>query len=726
MRIHNADHTFCYIDPNAQHIDGMSEGDGSSVSSPLFNFPSQLKDNVVYIVRRSAFGYYAKFPTNKTVSDVTSFVVIGMPKEGGLYWDSIPAEARDAWADPTIEDSQAYVVRYAINDSDAYNSLTLDACRNITMANIKFLSYVQYEWDSGYALRCSSSYGVNSYFVNCTIGPCVFTDSTARTKAIAYDIADTSMSGVHHYSGQRLIWLGDTWSNISTFRNVKIFSQGSSADPTIYCGKPKNIIIENVDIVSGPNHSQRADPHRGHNCAAIGWGYDTFQAPFVYVRNVDYKFCYHEDYGFGTWMRSALAGRVDRVDIDGVTASVANTTRTPYDGMVGINPVLSFASRNTGSVIQNVIMDFPDFHCGGYNLILFQAIHNEGSEPRHASQKQYNLIKNISISMCQNPSSKYGCHGHNDSNGNIFNSASYGAIKLVRIGEGDRQVSSDFLVQNLTLKGIRSVMLYANHAILDLTDTDIEGACSFHNCVGKINNIRSWYPGYIVRDEGCNLLYITRIECNLENTTYHYGNQNSVIVSGTSHILVHEVNGNCWPTSSWDISYPHSYICTNDGLSGNYTARTGRSTAQTWSAKNNQTDTGCSLQLTNDVGDDWGMPLRIGYDPFKGIVKSVTMGSYNATFYLAMYGYNIRFDEIKDRLFIRIKLPNGQYVYSNAGECIKDTTTVWNVEGTTNYKFVIPLDIDRDGEIEIDFTWSFFFEEAQTFLDPYPVLTSRS
>ena len=270
-------------------------------------------------------------------------------------------------------------------------------------------------------------------------------------------------------------------------------------------------------------------------------------------------------------------------------------------------------------------------------------------------------------------------------------------------------------------------MLYAAFSILDLTDIDIIGNVALFNCVGKIKSISSYYPGYILRDDGSNLLYIGSITCNKENTQYSYNKQSSVILSGKSNILVHEVNGNCWTSDYWDPTYPHSYICTNDGLAGNYTCRTGRSKCQTWSAKCNQSTTNCSLKLINESADDWHWPLRIGYDPFKGITKAVTAGSYNATFFIALYGYNLRFDEIKDRLFIRIKLPSGLYVYSNAGECVLDTESTWeNVEGTTNYKFVIPLDVTEDGNLEIDFTWSFYMDGGMTFLDPYPKLDARA
>lgn len=732
MRIHNVEHTFCYIDPNKQHEDNAVEGDGSSVSSPLFNFPTTMTDNTVYLVRRSEFGYFAKLPSNLTISNITSMVIIGMPKEGEPYWDDMPEDAKNSWKDTGIQTDKATVVRYATNDGGS-KPLILSNCRNFTMVNVAFMNYETGSWNN-WTMECSSSYGCNSYISNCLFGACTIENNI---KATLYDFRDASASYINEYNGTKFIHFSDNWCNISTVKNVDIYHYGSRSS-ALYLGKPKNVIIEGINIVAAPHRDSRNGDNNVNNnmSPTIGWGYDNYKAPFLYLRNMTYEFCYYNRSELERWIQPAICGRVEKVDIDGVIAGLSTTTRTPYSSRVGINPILAFASRSTGSIVQNVVFNFPDFHCGSGSLLKFSAIHDEG-DYCHGSQSQYNLFKNITISMCESETPKYVTEGFNESgydyetdtniSGNLFNSSEPGAIRLVRYGSYDRVASSDFLVQDLHLNGIRSNMLTIDHGILDLTDTDIDGNCSFYNCVGKINTVTSWYPGYIINDVGGNLLYINKIVCNLENATYMYNKQESVIVSGRSNILVHEVNGNCWPSKSWDIGRPHSYVCTNDGLAGNYTCRTGYAQAQVWSAKCDQSDTGCSLLLTNDKGDDWSWPLRIGYDPFKGITKSVQAGSYDATFYIAMYGYNIRFDEIKDRLFIRIKLPNGNYVYSNDGECVEDNESTWsNVEGTTNYKFVIPLDVEEDGDIEIDFTWSFYFAGAQTFLDPYPVLTSRS
>ena len=79
MLIHNAEHTFYYIDPSLK-----SSGDGSSVATAANVFPSDMNtDNVIYLVRRTSINTKANFPTissSKTWSTPKSVVFIGMPK----------------------------------------------------------------------------------------------------------------------------------------------------------------------------------------------------------------------------------------------------------------------------------------------------------------------------------------------------------------------------------------------------------------------------------------------------------------------------------------------------------------------------------------------------------------------------------------------------------------------------------------------------------------------
>lgn len=730
MIIHNVEHKFFYIDPNIKMTAGSVGGDGSSAANAAMDFPSTFEDNVIYLVRRSASGYFAKLPIRTTASNITSLVILGMPKENEEFWDQMPADAKSAWKDADVADSYATICHYCNDNYDEWTNTawSLPNCRNLTFRNLKITHWRPgyADNDKGWTFSCNSGYGCNGDIQRCKFGSMEILEEGSElgnvSKFIDLDSPsyklDAENNPVYHNTnwrdGGRYIYLGSTWGNICTLRNLEFNSYSGFA--VINCGKKRNIVIENIVAKARTVYNREN---------LIGWESDENFSPTVRINNCTYKLYYSH---FDNFMHSFIGGRVDRVYIDGVTASSASNQFDTLNGnRIGIASILGFDTRTTGSIIKNVNISFPEIHGGSGHLIAFTYIHNY-ENINMAQQEQYITVKDITISMCQTAAATYGNENHNDSSGNNFNSGDHGLLCLACSDNRDRLVSSDFLVKDVHLTGYRSNVLYADNAILDLQEEDIVGNVSLFNCVGKIKSITSYYPGHILNDRGSNLLYIGKIQCNLANTEYSYNKQPSVDISWRSHILVHEVNGNCWTSSYGSVDYPHSYICTNDGMAGNYTCRTGRSKCQTWSAYNDQTNTGCSLRLINESGsDDWHWPMRIGADPFKGITKHVQAGSYNANFYLALYGYNIRFDEIKDRFFIRIKLPNGQYVYSQAGQCYLDEDTTWsNIEGTTNYKFVIPLDIDQDGDIEIDYVWSFYMDGAETLLDPYPKLVARS
>lgn len=724
MIIHNENHTFFYIDPTIKRTAGSVGGDGSSAANAAMDFPSTFENNVIYLVRRSDDGYFAKLPIRTTTDNVSSLVIIGMPKQGGVYWDDMPEDAKTAWLDSDVDTDYASVCMYTENNEQyTETGWNLTNCRNLTLRNLKLMRYNGYNeyWATpGWAIACSSGYGCNANIEHCMFGNMKIGEEGSELGNVSELYMPESAGSDYDpnpYDGGRFISLdADHWASICQVKDVAIYDYGTSH--CIECGKKRNIIIENVE------YSFRTDENSG--TSAFTWGYDNnyWRAPLVHVKNCQTKMYYGTR---GHYMRHFIGGYVDRIHVDGVTAGLGTTQSfAPYENRVGIKEVVWAVSRSTGSSIKNITCNYPDFHGGSGHLVSFNYTHSDG-DIRTPQQEQYTEIKNITINMCSVENAKYANDSHNDNGGNNFNSSNGGLLYLVRGGNYDRLVSSDFLVSDVHLNGLRSNVASFDCCILDLQDIDIVGNVHCWNCVGKIKSITSWYPGYILRDAGCNLLYIGKFTCNLTNTVFSYNRQPAIITNGNSHILVHEVNGNCWTSDYWNPEYPHSYICTNDGVAGNYTCRTGRSKCQTWSAYNNQTDTGCSLKFTNESGDDWHWPMRVGNDPFKGITKAVQAGSYNAIFYLALYGYNIRFNEIKDRMFIRIKLPNGNYVYSSAGICSLDEDTVWtNIEGTTNYKFVIPIDIDTAGDIEIDFTWSFYMEGGVTLLDPYPKLVARS
>jgi hypothetical protein len=110
-----------------------------------------------------------------------------------------------------------------------------------------------------------------------------------------------------------------------------------------------------------------------------------------------------------------------------------------------------------------------------------------------------------------------------------------------------------------------------------------------------------------------------------------------------------------------------------------------------------------------------------------------------------MNGYN-DFSMIKDRMRIKILLPNGtvtsnntvlpnagNFVCSNEGNWMVDSASQWNnideYEGMTEkYKCEIPFEIKEGetGEIEFEYQFSWYMVGAATFVDPWPVITRLS
>lgn len=764
LTIHNVEHTVFFIDPAKRYIDGATEGDGSTMENAAFDFPTASNDslnqtignNVVYLIRKSIDGYYAKLPFNRTDSNVESLIILGMPSPDEKYWDQLDEDTQELCKKDT---GKACIAKYIDSDVDySDRSWKLDKCKNFTMANIRFMLRNQPNDDIWWCIDLGSTYGTNVDIRNCEFGAMNEIKDDAGKPTGRTDIYDLTpienTPGITEseinrsepkpfptgsYASYKFINVSSTnWSSIVTLDKVVINHIGYNYG-SIYIGKPRNVIINDVLVnnVSGDGLYQTTESYL-NKYGIISWGYDEYKAPYVTISNTKVYHYYTET--VDACFNVVFGGTVDRILINNVKAKTAiKQTYTPPYKRVSVRPVFDILTRFTGSEIKNVTIDWPNIEGSSGHAIVVNYLNDNTSCP---PQKQYTLFKDIVINAWQEGRGfeRYVSSERNISNeeadkGNPFLGYYLGLFKVGCISTANRIVSSDFLIQNIEINAPRGIACSISDAILDLTDANIVGCIQFENCVGKINSVSTYYPGYAIKDNGSSLVYIHTVTVNKLNTEYMYNGQPAISVSGKSHLLINTTNAKCWPDKTWTTDYPHSYVCTNDGTAGNYTSRTGYSYCQTWSTKCNASNTGCSLKLTNNEADDWSWPLRIGYDPFRGIVKKVkdcipnfdadnfTPGMYNAVFYLALYNYNNRFDEIKDRLFIRIKLPDGSFVYSNSGICEQDDSTWEDANGATPYKFTIPVYIgDSNGDIEVDFTWSFYMRDAMTFLDPYPTL----
>ncbi len=699
MKIHSAEHTFVYIDPNQKYVDGAVLGDGSTPETPLWDFPTTLTDNKIYLVRRSANGYYASVSNNTSSNAVTSFVLWGMPKPTDDWWDKVPAQVRTLWLD---EDKPKAYVRFSRNTS--YHTINIPYCKNLDIRG--FVFYSTGDCRSYCGIRSGTSCGgTNAY-----IDHIHFRD---------FDNDFTTGQSPDYLAGGRYMDIGPSDSQYA--HNVQL--QNCTIDRcfrewALTLGRVQYIHINNLTI----NVLQCSE-----SSAVIEWTSDEWIAPFVTIENCYawlYKWAQRDRY-----MPDIFGGDCTTLTAKHLTYKMAPSQYwTPYNNEIYIGRLLSHNLRSPGSVVEDVVIDFSNEISGLWRDFIY--LEYRQNEPRtsrgDASYGQYNIVKNVTINCSRNP--QYGCGG-SDTGGNPWYESYYsrrGLITLTRYDRYDRVASSDYLIQDIHIVAPRGVALNLSHTLVDMKSCDVEGSVCMERCVGKLGTLTTWYPGYALYDGGGNILYIKSIVANRNNPNWEFNGQHAIVPSYRSNVLCGTTNTPFMPATFQGTNETlsrNSYICTNDQTAGNYTVRNSFSSCKTWSINRVGSTGGCSLKLLNETAGDTSFPLLIGGEPFKGISSTVTAGDHVATIYLTMCGYN-DYTQIKDKFRCRIRRADGSIVCQNQGNWSEDTVSVWeNVEGSTSYKLEIPFHMDEAGEIEFEYQFSWYMQGAATYLDPYPSIS---
>lgn len=690
MKIHSLEHEFVYIDPNR----GGSEGDGSTPGSPLWNFPTTLSGNKIYLVRRSANGNAATVEYETTADDtVKSLVIWAMPTPADSWYDMVPSDVKEVWT----ENSET---RACVKFIREYGVDTLRApyVNDMDIRGFDFL--VEGYCGEGSALNVGSDAGTcNSHIEDIT-----FRDSEADF---------TTGQRPESENGGRYIYVDNKkYGHAAKLINCRIGAW--SYDDTIYLGCVQYVYIAGCVI----NLAQQDDFSNG----VIGWcRNDSYRnAPFVTIKDCDVYLYTTNRY---CWFRRVFAGHAMTLNASGLTYKMATEQYwDAYDNRMWVRPLLDITLRSPGSVIEDITFDLSQDIAGG-RLSLINLYYEPEYNGEHAVFGQYTIVRNITINTSSNP--RFNDDASVNSNGWLWN-VNEGERGMLRLTASDdrRGSSSDFLVQDLHLSVPRGFALYANNALLDLKSCDIAGLVDVYRCTGKLGDISTWYPGYAVNDRGYNILYIKSISCNKDNPTYEYNGQYAILPSYCSNVLCGETNVLFMPPSTMETNRTrarNSYICTNDQISGNYTVRNSFSDCRTWSANRVGSVCGCSLKLTNESGEDDTMyPLVIAGEPFKGINVQASSGDHTAVVYLAMSGYN-DFTKIKDKFRIKITKPDGSFVTSKDGNWSEDKGSQWsNIEGQTQYKCEIPFTLEEDGEVQFEYQFSWYMQGGATYLDPYP------
>ena len=711
MILHSNEYEVRYIDPSI-----LTSGDGLTPRTAYKDFPTtadEYPEHVMFIVRRTSDNVATTLPENLSINSL-SLAIIGMPKTTDAIYDIIPQEAKTAWG----SDSGDYgYILHDVDDRPVWGIIA-DNCKSFDMRYIALMDN-----NSANCVEKAIRVRNGTYGCNATIDHCWF---RARTDWVG---TGETPSDPHYGVKYLTINEGDRYSYnrfghrvIFTNNRIDVFSRvGTEA---IVLGFAEHIEIRNIEINCTQTEVSNAIVYIGNS------GYDE-KAPIVFVDNVHAKY-YYADHTPHSDFREIMYLRCLYCTIQNCSYEKADTQYwSPRDNKVLFNSFIHVSLLSSGSVIQNINIDYPDVR-GEYQYGV-NIEYNQRYNPEDAQYGQYTRLEDITVTCCSDtPMYNDDANYHNRENTySESESHEYHLIRAWMSNDRDRVVSTDFLIKNLKINAPFGRALYATHSLIDMKTMDIYGSISVTNCMGKIGSINSWYPGYCVADNGGNLLHINTIECNRSNTSFPYTGQHAIIPSYRSNILVTDCNIEMMPNTANTESLRNcSYICTNNNsyiTTGNYFVRNQRSFCRTWSVNRVGSYGGCSLKLSNESGgSDWNYPLLIGGLPFKGITKTCeSAGNYIAKIYATTYGYNDS-SMISDMLKVRITKEDKTIVTSYDGIWSRDVNSVWeNIEAGTAYVLEIPFTIDKAQDIEFEFSFSWDMIGGATYLDPHPVIEKQ-
>lgn len=704
MLIHNAEHTFYYIDPSL----GSEDGDGASVATAAKHFPADMDvDNRIYLVRRTSIDTPANFTphdssSNKTYGNVKSFVVMGMPKSDDALFTQMPEDAKSAWVDADQDYAQVKM------PGNGRYHVSYTACTNFFMFRVCFMNNKDNNY---YDISSSNSNGCDIHLDHCW-----FRASAVDFTAEGGSASPSTNSGTRWLEFNEYI---DNRAHNAKITNCRFDLWG--ADDGIRLGYVQNIYIENCEF----HLSQSA-----MNQSAIKLSDDiSMWCGEVYAKNLRGYYYFNDNRD--SYVPGMISGCCKRALINTVTMDKGpNQNHNPYRGCCRISKMLRLSVYGAGSVIENVTVNAPDIVGDGSSIIYMKNYMSTDPNKRSmVSRGQYNVLRNITINFAESYDTPNLYHDLGSWTENIGN-ADYGLIELTndKYGSYVRQCAADYLLQNIHINAPMGKAIYAWYTMFDMADCDVKGTIQACQSLGKIKSITTWRPGYAFFDNGVNTLYIGEIICNKSNPMWEYNGQEAVTSNYFSYILVGKTNTLCYPAKYNDNTafdndiYECNYICTNDRMDGAYMCRNAHSKAEAWSVYRQGSASTCSIRLTNEAKDDKKWPLVVGGAPFKGITQHVTQGDHTITFYLTMYGYN-DCSAIKDKFHVIVETPSGEKFFSEEGNWALDEESVWeNLEGNTSYKLTIPFHMEEEGDIVTSYTWSWYMIGAATFVDPFPTI----
>lgn len=733
-----------YIDPTQQYNDSIdwdpAEHDGSSINKADRELPAVLRDNTVYLIRRSNHQHvtdegsqypriwcYNNSDGCELASGAMRVAIIGMPKQDDPVFEYMPEDAKTQWG-PDASEWATLAQNY--NKFIDTHFIRLNA-RDVVVYNLRIrTNSVSYSY--------GSSDGKGFIFANCEN----FEASKIYSCLIHGDILDktdvtgtwfTSDNNDHHMRCPSLFSV--EYTNTCHIHDCVLINKPDCYSSGHYIrlySRFGNCSIHDIDIHNIPmcQQTDSNDTRWNHNGFFYIESENTYRSlSKVEVYNIHmYLFGAMIDTLYGK-LRQLLSGQANLWSVHDITIEETGDANQLSDTVykrLNRDYMLSLGAFNPGCIIEDITCNLPK--CKGCSLLSYSIGQtNRSYEYFFTPKSQWHILRNISF---------IGVGDEDDV------SAAWGSTNCTILNVNNDQYRADdyssmwltptcdqVIVQNINIKSYYNTStsgFNVNSAMLDMVNNHLQCKVALRKCTGKIGSIKTYdVSGAFTDSGGANLIYIGSITCNRNNPDSPYTGQQAIEPSWRSQILVGSTNtkfirDNNFSNSDISNRNDHMYLCTSDTLEGNFVARNKPAKAETWSVHRTGGHS-CTLRFICEVADIANYPLRIGDLPFAGIKRTLQKGINKCTFYMTTFGYNDS-TQIKDKMRFRAKLPSGLYVGSN-GEWSEDNETVWNnIELHTSYKYTFYIEMEEEGDVEFSYQFWWYMLGGYTYLDPFPAI----
>ena len=771
------DYNVVFIDPSIS----INDGDGSSPSQAMQNFPS-LTNNTCYLVRRTSEDDSALI-SQQIDSSIVNFMILGMPKASDPQWiQSLVTDetVNSAWKG----DSASYAnVRFWHRDDGTasgnknYACLGFSGLKNATFINAYLFKGMSVDADANYDQVCGSPMLINwssSLWATIEVYQCKI-----GTKGINLD-SDSYLADADFNSGNGSSTVENYNSFAGNYFNLQNIGKFIIKDSII------NNRLSNYAGTSQSSYSYRTDS--GEAIRITGCNY--FEMENCQI-----------NYAFNSYATNAVSGYASSIFVNFYNTGVTNKAGV-YLRNNTFNCIASYYGTPMGFRVT-------DYNTSVYTNSASVNFINNKINIKKFGQADYSTVDprcyDVGLAV-------YGYTGNYIVDG-LSLDAKTGSAKLSQAcclsvvtslyNPGKQAIAKvsniDFKLDD-TGQGLYPVKTDSNYVVMELghkqgnskgslvldsfsqaiSNVDnrymlnTQGGAQFSNinidapycylqvqgATIKLGDIRCGlyvYQGCSVDVDKLTYDKLDRYAIDFQSSSTREGQANYVRVrdlvigeSATTPKLEHYYNGSqvYIDKSNYDLSdsnvgtfgqnvgFYSTYTLLNMGATGRLFARNNNTFCQSWATSRTG---GSTVTLKFNCNTDNKFPLWLGDYPYKGfsVVPSST-GSKLINIFLALRDFTGTLEELAagTQCFAEIVVPYyydeentiiGYKTYrSTALDWYEDDST-WSDSGVVPYRISVPIDVSLTTEpIEVKLCYNLYHATGYTYIDPQATITENT